>query len=66
MSQKDKENRRANSALSLFFNRKRFFFKERSAIILANSCLRYSKLFPSETGPRSSSKRLTKSSYFPV
>ena len=27
MSQKDKENRRANSALSLFFNRKRFFLR---------------------------------------
>ena len=66
MSQKDKENRKASNVLSLFFDRKRFFMKDRSANILANSCLRYVKLFPSKTDPRSSRKRQTKSSHFPV
>ena len=66
MSHKDKENSKASNALSLFLNRKRFFMKERSASILANSCLRNFKLFPSKTGVRSSRRRQTKSSHFPV
>ena len=39
MSRKDKENRKANSALSFFLNRKQVFMKERGAYILTHACV---------------------------